>query len=348
LSALVLLGAEPKAKRPITGEPVAAFQPLDEAIQRFMDLIPCTAATVAVSKDAKLLYSRGYGWRDARRQKPTQPDTLMRIASLSKPITAAAVRKLIGEGKLAPELEVFPYLGIRPYNGKEGDRRLGQITVARLLEHKGGWDMERTFDPLFRTPQIEKALHLRGRASPRNVIEYMLAQPLQFDPGARYAYSNFGYCVLGRVLEKAAGKPFKAVLDSEILRPLKITDVKLGHSAARERDPREVWYPVADNHFSIEVMDAHGGLIASAGALCRFMDSYWLGGQARRPDDRFYFTFFGSFPGTTAMARQRPDGINVAVLLNNRREKTYPEDDKLLQKTVDEALDRIMVGRDDR
>jgi N-acyl-D-amino-acid deacylase len=332
----------------MTGEPVEAFEPLDEAVQRFMDLIPCTAATVAVSKDSKLLYSRGYGWRDARRQKPTQPDTLMRIASVSKPITAAAVRKLIGEGKLSPDLEVFPYLGIRPYNGKEGDVRMRQITIAHLLEHKGGWDMEKTFDPMFRTNQIEKALHLRGRANPRNVIEYMLAQPLQFDPGRRYAYSNFGYCVLGRVLEKATGKPYKAVLDSEILRPLDITDIKLGRSATRERDSREVCYPVADNDFSIEVMDAHGGLIASAGALCRFMDSYWLGGQPRRPDDRYYFTFFGSFPGTTALARQRPDGINLAVLLNNRCEKSYPEDHKLLQNTVDEALDRIMAGRQER
>jgi N-acyl-D-amino-acid deacylase len=332
----------------MTGETVEGFEPLDEAIHRYMDLVPCTAATAAVGKDGKLLYSRGYGWRDARKQKPTQPDTLMRIASVTKPFTSAVVRKLIRDGKLSPDTEVFPYLEIRPYNGKEGDRRLRQITIAHLLEHKGGWDLEKTFDPLFRTPQIEKALRVRGPATPRNVIEYMLAQPLQFDPGQRYAYSNFGYVVLGRVLEKATGKPYLAVLDREILQPLEIKDVKLSRSAARDRDSREVWYPIADNHFPIEVMDSHGGLIASAPALCSFMHSYWLGGEPRQADEHYHYAIFGSLPGTTAMARQRLDGINVAVLFNNRREKTYAEDDKLLQRSVDEALDRALASREHR
>ena len=70
-----------------------------------------------------------------------------------------------------------------------------------------------------------------------------MARPLQFAPGERYAYSNFGYCVLGRVLEKAMNKTWFECVQESICQPLRITDIKLGHSASSQRDPREVWYP---------------------------------------------------------------------------------------------------------
>jgi N-acyl-D-amino-acid deacylase len=334
----------PATRPPQTGPANAAFRPLDEAIQRFMETINSSAATAAVSRGGKLLYARGYGWRDARRQKPTQPDTLMRIASVTKPITATAVRKLAKEGKLSLQTRVFPLLGIRPYNGKVGDPRLERITVGHLLAHKGGWDSKKTFDPMFRTSLIEKALGLRRPATPVNVIEYMLAQSLQFDPEEREAYSNFGYCVLGRVLEKVAAKPYMEVLQQEIFDPLGVTDIKPARSAAKDRDPREVWYPVPDNEFSVDVMDSHGGLIASAPALCQFLAHYWISGEPRRRGGRFEYTSSGSFPGTTALAYQRADGIDVVVLLNNRRDRHYAEDDQQLIKSVDEALDRIIAG----
>ena len=109
-----------------------------------------------------------------------------------------------------------------------------------------------------------------------------------------------------------------------------------------ERQPREVWYPVRDDTFSLEVMDAHGGIVASAPALCAFLKSYWISGERRPPTAKGQqWTFYGSLPGTTAMVLQRPDGIDVAVLMNGRRDESFMEDLDALRKDVTMAIDAI-------
>lgn len=328
---------------PTTGSAVPAFEPLDEALLEFGKIIASQAFTVAVSKDGQLLYSRGYGWRDADKTQPTEPDTLLRIASVTKPITAAAVRQLIRQQKLSLDTQPFELLKLAPPPGAEPDPRLKAITVAHLLDHKGGWDRDAAFDPMFRIHRVERTLRLRRPAKPIDVIRYMLGQPLQFDPGERYAYSNFGYCVLGRVIEKVTGKSYFDYVGNEVCRPLGITDIKLARNLARARDPREVGYPAPN--VNVEVMDAHGGLIASAPALCVFLDHYWLNGEPRRSRQRQSWVFFGSLPGTTAMVCQRPDGYNIAALYNNRRDDSYEKDDAQLQALVNTAVDTIAAAR---
>jgi CubicO group peptidase (beta-lactamase class C family) len=322
--------------RPVTGTAVPTFAPVDEALQDYMDRVGVQAATVAISRDGKLLYSRGYGWRDARKRTPTAPDTLMRIASISKPITAAEVKKLLRDGKLTPDTRVFPLLGIKPYNGKLGDRRLNDITVGQLLEHKGGWDRDKAFDPVFATADVEKTLRLGRPAAPADVVAYMLAEPLQFAPGERSCYSNFGYMVLGRVIAKVTGRPYGEAVRRDLFEPLGIKDIKLGHSALKARDPREVWYPAPETAFSVEVLDGAGGWIASAPDLCRFLDAYWIHGGPRARGDTGDATFFGGVDGTLAMARQRPDGVNVAVLLDKDGVG------ETLRKAVDPAVTRSL------
>jgi N-acyl-D-amino-acid deacylase len=328
---------------PITGTAVPEFEPLDEALLEFGKLIGAQAITVAVSKDRELLYSRGYGWRDANKKQPTQPDTLMRIASVTKPITAVAVRQIIRQGKLTLDTKAFELLKLSPPPDSKPDPRLAEITVAHLLDHKGGWDRDESFDPMFRIHRVERTLRLRRSAKPADVIRYMLGQPLEFDPGARYAYSNFGYCVLGRVMEKATGKPYFEYIRDDLCKPLGIADIKLARNAPRARDPREVWYPTRD--VNVEVMDAHGGLIASAPALATFLDYHWCSGEPRRAGQRGAWVFFGTLSGTTAMVRQRSDGHNIAVLYNNRREDTYEQDDTQLQSLVDDAIDKVATAR---
>jgi D-alanyl-D-alanine carboxypeptidase len=167
----------------------------------------------------------------------------------------------------------------------------------------------------------------------------MIAQPLQFDPGERSEYSNFGYCVLGRVIEKASGMSYGEYIQQELFKSIGIEDIKIARNLPRTRDPREVWYPGPD--VLVEVMDSHGGLIASAPALCTFLDHYWINGEPRHSKQRGDWTFFGSLPGTTAMVRQRMDGYNIAVLCNSRRDQSFNEDDAQLQKVVDAAIDKV-------
>ena len=345
LSALVvclsLCGSPASAEnRPVTGKKATAFGPIDRAALEFMDKVGCQAATVAVSKDGRLLYSRGYGWSDQAKRKPVQPDALMRIASVTKPITAAAVKSAVHAKLLSLDAKAFELIAIKPPGGKVVDARIYKITVGHLLEHKGGWDGASSFDPMFRATQIENELRLGHPTTPVDVIAYMLTKPLQFAPGEKTAYSNFGYCVLGRVLEKVYKKPYSDCIQQVITKPLGIKDIKLGHAALNKRDTREAWYPVGESAFPFDVMDSHGGLIASAPALCQFLRSYWISGDPRLKGQRAQYTFFGNIPGTTAMVRQREDGVNLAILFNGRRDAHFAEDNDALKDAIDKALDK--------
>ena len=327
---------------PATGDKVPGYEAVDKAVLDFMALVDAQSATVAVSKDGKLLYSRGFGYADAAKKKPTPPDTLMRIASVSKPITAALVKTAIREKQLDADAKAFDLIGAKPPGkAKVADERIKDVTVKQLLEHKGGWDRDKAEDPMFRADLVAQELKLTHPAKPADMVSYMLTQPLQFEPGTKEAYSNFGYCVLGRVLETVSKKPYADCVQDGICKPLGIKDIKLGFAAVKKRDPREVWYPVGEDAFSFDVMDSHGGLIASAPALCEFMGAYWVSGERREKDQWGDGTFFGSLPGTTSMVRQRKDGFNAAVLFNNRRTKSYKEDNDTLKKSVDDALDKL-------
>ena len=341
LLALLILAPCALAKDPpVTGEEVKQFRDVDKAVLDFMQTIDATAAAVAISKDGKLVFSRGYGHSDAAKKTPTPPDTLFRIASVSKPITAAMVRAAIRDKKLDADAKAFELIGAKPpAKAKLADERVNDITVAHLLAHKGGWDSAKSFDPMFRGDTIAKELKLTRPPKPADAITYMLTQPLQFEPGKKEAYSNFGFCVLGRVVETVYKKPFADCLADEICKPLGVKDLKVGSAAVKKRDPREVWYPVGENDFPLDIMDAHGGMIASAPAVCKFMDVYFLDGQPRTPGEWDY-TFFGSLPGTTALARERTDGWNVAVLLNARRNDKYKDDNDSLKKAVDAAMEK--------
>lgn len=340
-----LLVAAPPGAIPKTGKARADFEILDSALLDQMALLQAKCLTVAISHNGELVYSRGFGWRDQNGRQPCQADAMMRIASVSKPITAAAVRDLVAKDRLALETPAFNLLALKTTKGGKVDPEISKITIKHLLDHKGGWDRAASFDPMFAVPRIKKELALTRAPNPADVVRFMLTQPLDFEPGKKVAYSNFGYCVLGRVLEKVHGKPYFATVQELVFKPHGIADVRLGVDQVSRRDPREVEYPAAAGSFSIDVMDAHGGLVASAPALCGFMNNYVLNGEKRRPGGTIDGTFFGSMPGTTAMARQRKDGLNVAVLINNRRDANYNDDLQTLKAAVDKALDKLPPKR---
>jgi CubicO group peptidase (beta-lactamase class C family) len=325
-----------------TGTPVPAYAPLDQAMTEFMDRCDCAAATAAVSKNGKLDFSRGYGWSDALEKKRTLPDALLRIGGVTQPITAAAVRKLIRDGKLSLDTKAFKFLNLKPLRFANPDPRLDDITVGDLLEHRGGWDAH-TFDPFTDLPAIEKSLRVKRRPRPVEIVRFMLSEPLQFDPGSRKVFSNFGYCVLGRVVEKATGKSYGTYIKEALMRPLGVDDVRPARHLADQRDPREVWYPVKD--VPVETMDSFGGLLASAPALCKFLDVYWANGQPRQPGDDEQWTYFGNIAGTTALVRQRPDGYNIAILSTVRGKRPLTEkDDRALERQIEEAIDKVAAA----
>lgn len=343
------------------GDLPARFEPLDTAVRDFMKehRIPC--GTLAVGHKGQLKLSRGYGYATRDRTRQVQPEDLFRIASVSKPITACLVRKLAHEGRLDLNAPAFELIGAKPLPGQQVDLRINQITVEHLLTHQGGWVRGTTFDPMFRALEIAKELDRPAPATADDVIQYMLGQPLQFDPGmhtgkASERYSNFGYCVLGRVVEKVTGQSYMDALQRELLDPLEIQDIVLGRTLPQFRNPREPYYadaslahsvfspqkeelvPWPDGGYHLEAMDSHGGLIASAPALVKLFEHYWSNGYAREASDPSQEWFsVGSLDGTAALLLQH-HGIDIAVLLNQR---IASEDNQKLANAIKESLSGI-------
>jgi len=264
------------------------LESFDREMEQFMQARGVPGGALAVAKDGRLVYARGYGWADRDKKEAVRPESLFRIASISKPITGVAVLKLVEDGRLRLDDRAFELLRLTPVlePGKTADPRLERITVRQLLQHTGGWDRDKSFDPMFRSRQIARAVGVEPPAGPEAVIRYMLGQPLDFDPGARYAYSNFGYCVLGRIIEKVSGMSYERYVKRHVLAPAGVTQMRLG--ASLQSGPDEVRYYTADNGtaasvfpgltgkvpwtygaFNLEAMDAHGGWIASAVDLVR-------------------------------------------------------------------------------
>lgn len=273
---------------PITGPTVAGMASVDHSVVAVMRRWNVPGAAVGVVKDGRLVFAHGYGYAERETEELTQPDALFRIASLSKAITAVAVLKLVEDGVLSLSDRPFEILSdLEPPAGATVDPRLAQIRVSQLLYHSGGWDRDVSFDPMFRPGIAAQAVGAPAPASAEAVIRYMLGQPLDFDPGSRYAYSNFGYAVLGRVIERVTGQSYEAYVQSAVLQPAGIQRMRLGKTRRADRAPGEVVYyypqyaasvfpgdgsvPTPYGGFYLEAMDAHGGWIASAIDLLRFI-----------------------------------------------------------------------------
>jgi N-acyl-D-amino-acid deacylase len=330
--------SDPIRPLPTTGRTAPQLGGLDEAMQFFMGECGFRAGTMAVMRRGHLVFERGYGFADSEETRALQPGTRMRIASVSKVFTAAAVKRLVREGKISLETPVFAFIGIDLARTPHADPRLAQVTVGHLLRHRGGWDREKGFDPMLAEQKIRKMLGISRRPNTDDIIRFMLMEPLQFSPGSRQAYSNFGYALLGKVVEQAARQPYAEYLQRSFFRPLGLPSVE---PAQAKPLANEIWYddPAAER-LPIEALQAAGGWVASAADLCRFLQSYWISGDPRRQREGPSYVFFGSLPGTTAMALQRPDGTDIAVLFN-RRNRNYNEQNEALRKLMNHALDRV-------
>lgn len=273
-----------------TGKEIAGMKPVDRVIQRFMQEHRVVGAALAISDRGRLVHARGFGYADLGERQPVEPTSLFRIASISKPVTAMAIMQLVEQGKLKLDDKVFDILDYEAHipEGAEADPRLSEITIRHLLQHRAGFDRDKSFDPMFQSRRFAKELGESPPAKPDHIIRIMLGRQLDFDPGERYAYSNLGYCLLGRVIEKLTSTPYDEYVKKNVLAPIGITAMSIGASQRDGRQPDEVCYydpgrgesvfeqdgevEVASPYggFYLEAMDAHGAWIASAVDLVRF------------------------------------------------------------------------------
>jgi N-acyl-D-amino-acid deacylase len=276
------------------------MKPFDDEILDFIQKRRIPGSSLAVFNNGRLVYANGYGFSDVDKKIRTVPTTLFRIASLSKPITAAGILKLYEQSKIDLDEPAVEFLKkvIADVDKKIVDKRWRKISVRHLLQHSGGWDSGLSGDPMFLSGKtIASGLNRSDvRVSPPDVVEYMLQKPLDFDPGTRYAYSNFGYCVLGRIIEAASGRRYEDYIRANVLAPLGIKKMRLGFTDFERRESDEsVFYTRFNNplmgeigenanpygSFQLERMDSHGGWVASSIEYARFCLAFSDGGDGK-------------------------------------------------------------------
>ncbi|MEO5998108.1 MAG: serine hydrolase [Chitinophagaceae bacterium] len=317
---------------------------IDNAIYSFMAENNVAGVSLAIIKNEELVYVKGYGFADKEAGTRVTPASLFRIASISKPVTSMAIMKLMEEKKLSLDDKVFgvgSILGTK-YGKQPYKKDVTEITIRNLLQHLGGgWGNTRN-DPMFTDPSRSK----------EELISFTLDTfPLVNKPGTNYAYSNFGYCVLGRVIEKITGQPYEHYIRKIILTPAEATSMQIGGNTLEERKPNEVKYygqkrenPYA---YNISRMDSHGGWIASATDLVKLLMR--INGSDKKKDiltaasiktmltapvvsPRYAcgwgvdslgnFAHNGSLPGTRSELRKGVNGYGYALLLNTRGNDT--------------------------
>ena len=249
-----------------TGEAGPGLERFDAVIGGIIQEFQIPGAGFAVVKDGRLVLARGYGLADIGAGTPVEPTTRFLLASVSKSITAAAVLKLYEEGRLRLDAKAFDVLSDLAPPGSVADSRTRDITVRDLLYHAGGWNRRTSGDPMTYERRVEQALGVRAPMSPRDLVRYMVGQPLDFTPGTRTVYSNYGYMLLGMIVERASGQRYAEYVQSSTLRPMGIAGMIEGAGRTRYA-PDEARRYEPDG-----ALEPHGGLPPVA-----FASGAWIG-----------------------------------------------------------------------
>lgn len=262
--------------RAFSGRELAA---IETTVESFMRRFSVPGLSLAIAKDGRLVYARGFGQANTATGEAVTSRHRFRIASVSKPITAVAIMRLVELGRLRLTDRVFGAGGLlgATYGTRPYQANLERITVQHLLEHtSGGWPNDDT-DPMFTNQAMDADQLISWVVTNRRLATV---------PGTGYAYSNFGYCVLGRIIERVTGEPYEQWVRREVLGRCGIGGMVVGGNTAADRRTNEVTYygQGAENPYGMNVsrMDAHGGWIASAIDLVRF--AVRVDGFATKPD----------------------------------------------------------------
>ncbi|MGC1779569.1 MAG: serine hydrolase domain-containing protein [Xanthobacteraceae bacterium] len=251
-----------------TPEPTQAERgAMSDLANALMQQYDVPGLSVAVGRAGTMLYTDAFGWADRERHEAASPAHLFRIASVTKTITSVAIFSLIEEGRVQLTDRVFGPGAITEtdYGRPPYHPHVDEITVEHLLTHTGGGWPNTHDDPMFMNLGMDHA----------ELIEWTLRnQPLDYPPGQHYAYSNFGYCVLGRVIEKITRQPYADYVRNAVLQRCGVDDMAIAGNTLAERRPGEVVYYGQErgNPYGMNVtrMDSHGGWIARPTDLVQF------------------------------------------------------------------------------
>lgn len=249
------------------GVAVAAPEGIDEAVvQSGLDRMAADGAQgvqVRVVDGGKTMLLRS-GTARLGSARPVPLNGRFRVGSVTKTFTATVVLQLVAEGRVALDEPVASYLpGLLP----DGDR----ITVRMLLQHTSGlYDYT---NALGLEPENFPRVRFREFA-PRELVAMSTARPLDFEPGAKFAYSNTNYVVAGLLIEKATGQSYERAVERRVLRPLGMRETRMGGRAPH--GPHAHGYMViGDRPVDVTAMNssmawAAGAMISTTADLDRF------------------------------------------------------------------------------
>ena len=316
-------------------------------MKSYMDANQVPGAALAITKDGRLVYAAGFGFANKETGEEAGPTSLFRIASVSKPITSTTILRLIEGNKLHLKDNVFGPGGILApeFPPSPSNARVNGITVKYLLQHVSGISntemingVPKAHDPMFENLSLDHA----------QLISSVINDPNRVIVAAdsRFEYLNFGYCVLGRVIEKVTGQPYEQYVKQTVLGPIGITDMAIAANTEAAHKPREVKYYPSDAYtLNVTRFDSHGGWVASPIDLTRFavrvdglptkpdiisatshteavIDSGIRDANGKDPNYGFGWGLpqwhNGDIVGTIAFLEVLPNGYTYAVVANTR------------------------------
>ncbi len=321
------------ASIPIRGMPVPELSDIDDEVIAVMTAENIEGCTVGVMHEGCLVYLRGFGYRNELGD-PMPENATMRVASISKCFIKRAIDQLVEDGALALGEHAFDLgqpgggvLALAPFGGIS-DVRVCDITVQHLLDHTAAWADEYTF----REIEIADAMGIDSPPGLENTIRYALGKDLIDDPGAEDRYSNFGYNVLGRIVEERGGMPYFEYLRSRVLtkgmwvpsteffiaEPFWETGLREPHYFI---DPAESLVRNVYNSDGARVEWPYGGfdtfaavgstsIVASAAPLLTFLHEHYAAtGHG----------FIGWMGGSSGYLRGNATDVGIVVLMNDRK-----------------------------
>ena len=267
---------------------------MDSIMQRYLKRWEIHGAQLAISRHDSLLYARGFGYADKDRKIPMEPSYIMRMASVSKLVTATGIMKLRDMGKIRLSDKVFGPKGILNdtfYVNSIRDKRYFDITVEQLLRHKAGFT-NYAGDAIFSTRYIMQQNHLTTPPDHRTLLRIVLRRHLGYTPGTAQRYCNIGYTLLSLIIEKRTGMSYENFMQRYVLNPAGCYDFHIAGNYLKDRRKNETVYymhsssvPVPEFNNSgrmvvrcygendITTALGAGAWVASAAELCRLVAS---------------------------------------------------------------------------
>ena len=297
----------------------AEIAEMDSILKKYFRRWELNGAQIAVSRNDSLLYAKGFGWADKEKGIAMQPSHIMRVASVSKLVTAVGMMKLQEMGRVRLGDKVFGPQGVlndTAYTNIIKDKRYFDITVEQLLRHQAGFT-NYAGDPMFSTRYIIMQNHLTTPPDHHALLRILLKRHLGYTPGTAQRYSNLGYMLLSMIIEKRSGMGYEDFMRKMVLEPAGCYDFHIAGNYYEDRRENEVKYymhqgsePVYEYNNSGRLVEkcygendiprlaGAGAWCASAAELCRLVAA--IDGIPHVPD-------ILSAKSIADMTRQMPD-----------------------------------------